>query len=115
MEQKQLTVIPYLAFPGNCEEALRVYMEAFGGEIFYLSRWSQENTSSPEQMGKVMHVGVPPGPNPDGGGRRAVERRQHGHLADDPHGLQRGGGAGRRGPGKRGSPPFSPETPSQAR
>ena len=56
MEQKRLNVIPYLAFSGNCEEALRVYMEAFEGEIFYLSSWSQENTSSPERMGKVMHV-----------------------------------------------------------
>ncbi len=56
MEKQQIEVIPYLAFSGNCQEALRAYMEAFGGEILYLSRWSQENTSSPELMGKVMHV-----------------------------------------------------------
>lgn len=52
-----VTVIPYLSFMGNCEEALNTYIEAFGGEIFYLSRWSEETFDiTPEQIGKVMHV-----------------------------------------------------------
>lgn len=53
----ELTIVPHLSFRGNCEEALQMYMEAFGGEIFYLSRWS-ENTfdRTPEQIGKVMHA-----------------------------------------------------------
>ena len=55
--EKKLEIIPYLSFRGNCEEALHTYMEAFGGEIHYMSRWS-ENTfdKSPDQIGKVMHV-----------------------------------------------------------
>lgn len=51
------TVIPYLSFMGNCEEALNTYIEAFGGEIYYISRWNEETfESTPEQIGKVMHV-----------------------------------------------------------
>jgi len=57
MDKKELEIIPYLSFRGNCEEALHTYMEAFGGEIHYMSRWS-ENTfdKTAEQIGKVMHV-----------------------------------------------------------
>lgn len=57
MDKKKIEVIPYLAFNGNCEEAINTYIEAFGGEILYLSRWS-ENTfdQKPDQIGKVMHV-----------------------------------------------------------
>jgi len=57
MDKKKINVIPYLTFRGNCEEALNTYIEAFGGEIYYLSRWS-ENTFdvTPNQIGKVMHV-----------------------------------------------------------
>lgn len=57
MEKKRIEVIPYLTFNGNCEEAVNTYIEAFGGEIYGMSRWS-ENTSDviPDQIGKVMHV-----------------------------------------------------------
>lgn len=57
MEKKKIEVIPYLTFNGNCEEAVNTYIEAFGGEIYGMSRWS-ENTSDviPDQIGKVMHV-----------------------------------------------------------
>lgn len=57
MEKKKIDVIPYLTFNGNCEEAVNTYIEAFGGEIYGMSRWS-ENTSDviPDQIGKVMHV-----------------------------------------------------------
>lgn len=57
MGDKKIEVIPYLAFKGNCEEAINTYIEAFGGEIYYMSRWS-ENTFdvTPAQIGKVMHV-----------------------------------------------------------
>ena len=42
---------------GNCEEALNTYIEAFGGEIYYLSRWSEKTFDvTPEQIGKVMHA-----------------------------------------------------------
>lgn len=55
--EKNLDIIPYLTFMGNCEEALHTYMEAFGGEIFYMSSWSEDNFEGPpEQIGKVMHT-----------------------------------------------------------
>lgn len=38
MEKRKIEVIPYLSFKGNCEEALNTYIEAFGGEICYMSR-----------------------------------------------------------------------------
>ena len=52
-----VTVIPYLSFRGNCEEAVNTYIEAFGGEIHYISCWSEKTFEvTPEQIGKVMHV-----------------------------------------------------------
>ena len=52
-----VTVIPYLSFSGDCEKALVTYINAFGGEILYLSRWSEDNYDvSPDQIGKIMHV-----------------------------------------------------------
>ena len=51
-----IEVIPYLSFKGDCEDALHKYFLAFGGEILFLSRWSEENCETPEQIGKVMHV-----------------------------------------------------------
>jgi len=57
VERKNITVIPHLAFNGNCEEAINTYIKAFGGEIYYLSRWSQETFQvTAEQVGKVMHA-----------------------------------------------------------
>ena len=53
---KQVTVIPYLSFSGNCEEAINAYISAFGGDVHYLSRWASDNSNNPEQIGKVMHV-----------------------------------------------------------
>lgn len=55
--EKRPDIIPYLTFMGNCEEALHTYMDAFGGEIYGMSRWSEETYEGPpEQIGKVMHV-----------------------------------------------------------
>ena len=51
-----VSVIPYLNFNGECEEAIRLYTEIFGGEILYLSRWSALSAKDPTQIGKVMHV-----------------------------------------------------------
>lgn len=57
MEKKKIEVIPYLSFQGRCEEALNTYINAFGGEILFMSRW-QESTYdvTPQQIGKVMHA-----------------------------------------------------------
>ncbi len=55
--EKKIEIIPYLSFHGNCEEALKTYIEAFGGEIYGMSRWSEETYEvTPEQIGKVMHT-----------------------------------------------------------
>ncbi len=55
--EKKIEIIPYLSFKGNCEEAIQTYIAAFGGEIHYLSRWSESTfEATPEQIGKVMHV-----------------------------------------------------------
>jgi len=51
-----ISVIPYLSFEGDCEEAIHLYMEIFEGKILYLSRWSELNTKDPSRFGKVMHV-----------------------------------------------------------
>lgn len=56
MDKKKHEIIPYLSFKGNCEEALNVYIKAFGGEIYYMSRWSEETADAPELIGKVMHT-----------------------------------------------------------
>ena len=53
---KQLTIIPHLSFRGNCEEAINAYIAAFGGEVFYLSRWAADTCEIPKQIGKVMHA-----------------------------------------------------------
>lgn len=53
----KITVIPYLSFDGCCEEAINAYIKAFGGEVYYLSRWAEETCGGvPEKIGKVMHV-----------------------------------------------------------
>ena len=54
---KKVEIVPHLAFKGNCEEAIRAYIEAFGGEVYYMSRWSEETFDvTREQIGKVMHA-----------------------------------------------------------
>ena len=57
MGKSNIQIIPYLAFKGNCEEALHTYIEAFGGEIYFMSRWTEKTYDmTPEQIGKVMHA-----------------------------------------------------------
>ena len=52
-----ITVISYLSFAGNCEEAMRSYIDAFGGKILYLSYWNKENSAAfLDKIGKVMHA-----------------------------------------------------------
>lgn len=54
---KDYKITTYLSFNGNCEEAINAYINAFGGEILYLSRWDEKNYEKEAQIGKVMHVG----------------------------------------------------------
>lgn len=52
---KQLNV--YLAFPGNCEQALHFYKDCLGGEIVSLQRFGDTPVDSPEEhKQKVMHA-----------------------------------------------------------
>lgn len=55
--EKKITVIPYLSFNGNCEEAVNTYISTVGGEILFISRWDENNSGmSSERIGKIMHV-----------------------------------------------------------
>lgn len=57
MNKKKVQIIPYLSFKGECEEAVNAYIDAFGGEIYGISHWTEKNFDvTPEQIGKVMHV-----------------------------------------------------------
>ncbi len=49
-------VITYLDFKDNCEEAVNAYIEAFGGQILYISHWSEMNCNDASRFGKVMHA-----------------------------------------------------------
>jgi len=51
-----VSVIPYLAFNGNCKEAVDRYIRVFGGQVKYISYWGKENCDDPFRWGKVMHV-----------------------------------------------------------
>lgn len=52
-----MQIIPYIIFKGNCEEALKFYGNALGGETGHISRYSD---APDNQMGmepdKVMHT-----------------------------------------------------------
>lgn len=48
-------IIPYLTFQGDCEEAVKLYCDALGGKIEFLSRFT-EATGGKALTGKVMHV-----------------------------------------------------------
>lgn len=57
MGKQDIEIIPYLSFKGNCEEAVRTYIDAFGGKIIFISHWPENAFDvTPEQIGKVMHV-----------------------------------------------------------
>lgn len=57
MKEKKLTIAPYLSFNGNCEEAINTYIEAFGGEVCCMSRWSESAYAvEPKQRKKILHA-----------------------------------------------------------
>ena len=61
------TVNVYLTFNGNTEEAFNFYKSVFGGEFTMIVRF--KDMSSPEypiaesEAHKIMHIGLPIGPN----------------------------------------------------
>lgn len=51
-----MKMVPYLNFPGNCEEALNFYKEALNGEIIQLGRYGESPMKSPEEFkDKIIH------------------------------------------------------------
>lgn len=57
MKEKKLTIAPYLPFNGNCEEAINTYIEAFGGEIRRLLRWSKSAYPVGAELSeKILHA-----------------------------------------------------------
>jgi PhnB protein len=52
-----MKLVPYLNFPGNCEEALDFYKEALSGEIIQLGRYGESPMKSPEEFkDKIIHA-----------------------------------------------------------
>lgn len=67
------SIIPYLYFDGNCEEAMNFYQSVLGGQIPYVGRYSDMPPSedanddckqSPEDANRIMHMSLQTG---DGG------------------------------------------------
>ena len=49
-------IVPYLMFPGNCEEALNFYKDCFGGEIVSMMPFEGSPVEVPEgYKNKVLH------------------------------------------------------------
>lgn len=52
---KQL--VPYLAFPGTCEEALNLYQHALGGNLLQVSRYGDSQPDAAEDVKqKIYHA-----------------------------------------------------------
>lgn len=49
---EKIEIITYFEFNGNCEEAVNAYIEAFGGEIRWMSRFSESTAETPELIGR---------------------------------------------------------------
>ena len=58
------SIIPYLTFDGNCEEAFNFYKGIFGGEFNFMGRFSDMPSEEPlpeDEQNRVMHVSLPIG------------------------------------------------------
>ena len=50
------TLVPFIHFAGNCEEALKFYKSCFGGEISGIQRFSDSPMPVPEtHKSKIMY------------------------------------------------------------
>ena len=59
-----VSVNPYLAFDGTCEEAFEFYRSVFGGEFDSVSRYAEmppDSGVAPEDADKIMHISLPLG------------------------------------------------------
>ena len=51
------SLIPYLMFEGNCEEALQFYKEAIGGNITVVNRYDNPAMNAPAHyQNKILHA-----------------------------------------------------------
>jgi len=48
-------VQPYLAFQGNCEEAINFYKDALGAELLFMQRFGESPMADMAPAEKVMH------------------------------------------------------------
>lgn len=56
------SVLPYLTFAGNCEEAFNFYRSVFGGEFTYVGRFKDMPSEQPipeSEKNKIMHISLP--------------------------------------------------------
>ncbi|MDB5017860.1 MAG: hypothetical protein JWQ84_2692 [Mucilaginibacter sp.] len=59
-----MKLVPYLSFPGNCEEALNAYQVIFNGEIGQINRYDNPSVKVPEGFkNKIMHTALTFGDN----------------------------------------------------
>jgi PhnB protein len=57
MSKRDITLIPYLHFNGNCEEALNTYQKILGGTVEIIQRYDNPALQAPEPYKyKVMHA-----------------------------------------------------------
>ncbi len=57
------SIIPYLYFDGNCEEAMNFYHSVLGGTIPYVGRYadmppSDDQKSDPADANRIMHMSL---------------------------------------------------------
>lgn len=50
-----LGVKPYIAFKGNCEEAVNFYVKNLGAEVLYISRYGESPMKGQAPDDKIMH------------------------------------------------------------
>jgi PhnB protein len=53
-----LGVKPYIAFRGNCEEAINFYKEKLGAEILHISRYGESPMAGKGPDEKIMHCSI---------------------------------------------------------
>ncbi len=58
-----MKLIPYLTFPGNCEEAMNHYQKVFDGKISELSRFGDTFPVPDDQKNRIMHARLAFGEN----------------------------------------------------
>lgn len=56
MENTELDMMPYLSFPGNCEDALFFYKGVLDGQVEIVSRYDNPAMNAPDDFkNKILH------------------------------------------------------------